>query len=84
MSLKHEPSSEQVRVQTLDEHYKEQELRTMKRRDRSEARRDRVTKRLGEKAPVYGFSRDVLNFLLASRSLAAPRSCGSISVTVHP
>ena len=73
-----------VRVQTLDEHYAERELRTMARRSRQAARRERVTKRLGEKSPVYGFSRDMLHFILTSHSLKTPPSCDKITVTVKP
>uniref|UniRef100_A0A7S0EYK0 Uncharacterized protein n=1 Tax=Hanusia phi TaxID=3032 RepID=A0A7S0EYK0_9CRYP len=73
-----------IQVQSLDEYYRETEMTTMANRAKRRAVREEAYRRLERKTPIYGFSRSILQWMLASRTFSPPPSCESISVSLHP
>jgi len=73
-----------VRVQTLNEHYAETEMISMANRERLAICKEIEQERLAVQSPLYGFARNVMEWMLTSDSIriAHPPSCSSIKVTI--
>jgi hypothetical protein len=70
-------------ILTLDEHYAESERLSMERRREQLAAQEHTTMELAEKSSVFGFSRDLLHWVLDPATFKSIPSCDRIRVSVH-
>ena len=73
-----------VRVQTLNEHYAETEMISMANRERLAICKEMQQERLAVQSPLYGFARNVMEWMLTADSvrIAHPPSCPAIKVNI--
>jgi hypothetical protein len=73
-----------VEIQTLCEHYDAAELANLNLRRLQQERRENLRSQLAENAPLFRFSRELLQWLVDEGSaVSAPPSCDIIHVAVH-
>lgn len=72
----------QIRIQTLDEHYAETEMISMMNRERLSIRKQLQQERLASVSPLYGFTRNIMKWMLTSDAarLTSPPSMAGIQV----
>jgi len=72
-----------IEILTLDEHYAQTERLAMEARRERHDKQEHATMALAEKSSVFGFSRDLLHWVLDPETFNSVPSCDRIRVSVH-
>mmetsp|Transcript_2441 Transcript_2441/g.4403 ORF Transcript_2441/g.4403 Transcript_2441/m.4403 type:complete len:467 (+) Transcript_2441:203-1603(+) len=72
-----------IRVLTLDEHYEQQELANINRKNERLNRMHHACAELEGKSRVFGFSRKLLNWVFSSADMVSPPSSEAFRVSVR-
>lgn len=73
----------QIRIQTLDEDYAETEMLSMMNRERLWLRKLAHQEELASVSPLYGFTRNLVKWMLSSDCVSAPPSMEQIKVNIR-
>ena len=72
-----------IKVQTVSQHYEEQEMANLNHRRKLEEERESLDEQLAQQSPLFGFSRSLLKWIVESTPGTAPPSCERIRVKIH-
>lgn len=73
----------QIRIQTLDEDYAETEMLSMMNREKLWLRKLAHQEELASVSPLYGFTRNLVKWMLSSDCVSAPPSMEQIKVNIR-